>query len=108
VLTHVNQLIDQAMAFQATPALWQPNPPKYLEAKMLELIEAVHVAGIGDDANNKAAHWYFTQAETELIREINLRYLPIVWAMTGVNASFLLRWWKWLARRLTTLVTWHA
>ena len=107
-VTHVNQLIDQAMAFQATPALWQQNPPNHVRAHMLQLIEAVHVAGIGDDVQNKAAHWHFGQLEAELLREMNLRALPAVWAVTGVNVSFVAAWAQWLRHRLTSFAAWEA
>ena len=122
VLTHFNQLIDQAMAFQARPELWVANPSKHMVDHMLELIEAVHLAGIGgdQDGDNKAAHWYFKHVETELEQEDKIRVMTVVWGVTAINFRFLRRWREWVAwakkairdlgsivaRRATDLVKW--
>ncbi len=103
VLTHFNQLIDQAMAFQATPELWQPHPPKYVVDHMLELIEAVHIAGIGDSSKQKAAHWFYKQAVEALGTEMDDRAVSIAWAITGVNFSFAKDQNSWLLRSMAKL-----
>jgi len=122
VVGQFNQLIEQAMLFQANAELWRANPPPAITARMIELIEAVHIAGIGDLTAQKSAHWYFTQAEAELVRELNYRALAIVWAVTGVNLLFVSDWrrgltwgrdwlWplgSWLARSVTSLRRWAA
>jgi hypothetical protein len=96
VVGQFNQLIDQAMLFQANAELWRANPPPAISARMIELIEAVHIAGIGDLNAQKAAHWYFMQTETELLHELKYRGLPIVWAVTGLNLLFVSDWGKWV------------
>lgn len=109
VVGQFNQLIDEAMLFQANAELWRANPPQAITDRMIELIEAVHIAGIGDLTAQKAAHWYFTQTETELLRELNYRALPIVWAVTGLNLLFVSdwgRWVSWVRDRLRLLGSW--
>lgn len=112
VLTHFNQLIDQAMAFQAAPDLWVAKPSSDIENHMFELLEAVHIAGIGASAHgeNKAAHWYFMQVVPELEREqVKLRVWARLWGVTGFDLQFLGRWFKSVAnlgavRRLRAVV----
>jgi hypothetical protein len=103
VLTHFNQLIDQAMAFQATPELWQATPPKHLVDHMLELIEAVHIVGIGDSDQQKAAHFFYKQAVEALEVEAADQVLAVAWAVTGFNLAFIKHWRSWPGRFKTKL-----
>jgi hypothetical protein len=97
LIGHYNQLVDQLMAFQAaTPQLWVQSPPQHLLDRVLELIAAAHLLGIGDIANSKAAHWGYVEAGDELGREQTTKVLPVIWAITGFNFFFLKRWGKWI------------
>lgn len=96
VVEHFNQLVDQAMAFQARPELWQQHPPQQLVDHMLTLIEAVHIVGIGDLTAQKSAHWHLKVTENEFNREWDSKVLPLIWAVTGINLLFLKRWGRWL------------
>jgi hypothetical protein len=100
VLTHFNQLIDQAMAFQAIPELWVAKPSPDIEKHMLQLIEAVHIAGIGASAEeeNRAAHWFFMQVVPELEREAKLGAWARIWGVTGFDLRFLGRWLESLGK----------
>ena len=97
VIGHYNQLVDQLMEFQSTPELWVPGPQKQaLTDHVLELIEAIHIVGIGDLANMKAAHAGYKVAGDELGREQRTKILPIIWVAIGLNLFFLKRWCEWL------------
>jgi hypothetical protein len=97
IIGHYNQLVDQLMAFQASPLLWVPNAQQAgLEAHTITLIEAVHLLGIGDVANSKAAHWAYLEVGDELGREQTTKILPIIWAIIGINLYFLKRFGKWI------------
>lgn len=96
VVGNFNQLIDQAMSFQANPELWTANPPQGMVDHMLELIEGVHLLGIGD-LTNKASHWMLVkQVEPALDDELASQVVPVIWAVTGVNLFFLRHWEEWL------------
>lgn len=97
LIGHYNQLVDALIAFQAaTSDLWLQNPPQHLLDRDIELITAVHLLGIGDVANSKAAHWGYVEAVDELGREQTTKVLPVIWAITGFNFYFLKRWGKWI------------
>ena len=97
IIGHYNQLVDQLMAFQASPLLWVPNAQQAgLEAHAITLIEAVHLLGIGDVANSKATHWAYIEVGDELGSEQTTKVLPVIWAVTGFNLYLLKRWGKWI------------
>ncbi len=48
VVSHLNQLIDKASDFQSNADLWRAHPSRELIASAIQLIESVHIQGIGD------------------------------------------------------------
>lgn len=96
VASHMNQLIDQAIAVQSNAEVWVAHPHPELLARLLGMIEAIHLQGIGDLNPPFAAHWHFQRVVTEMNREKRSKVLPFIWAVTGVNLFFLKRWPDWL------------
>src|SRR5207249_1688527 len=61
VVGHLNQLIDKATDFQVVAELWRnPRPPDQVKAAQ-QLVESVHIQGIGDASlqHKPAAHLFF-------------------------------------------------
>ena len=86
-------MIDKAVDFQANPELWGTSPPPDLVKSAIQLIESVHIQGIGDLtlAHPAAAHAFYKLVMYQLALEKKTKVLPIIWAVTGINLFLLNR-----------------
>ena len=91
VVGHLNQLIDKAMDFQANPELWDGSAPPDMVKSAIQLIESIHIQGIGDLtlAYPAGAHAFYKIVMTQLDLEKKTKVLPVIWALTGINLFFL-------------------
>jgi hypothetical protein len=87
VVSHFNQWIDKLMAFQANPELWVKTPSPDLVKSAVQLIEALHIAGIGDASlqHPPAAYLHYVQVTNQLQRENDSKVLPLIWLVIGIN-----------------------
>lgn len=98
VVSHLNQLIDKQMAFQANPDLWGPSPPAHLVKSAAQLTESVHIQGIGDGSlqHPPAAFVFYKQVSHHLDLERDSKVLPLIWLVIGLNLFGLKRLGKWI------------
>ncbi len=101
VVSHLNQLIDKTTDFQVAADIWRPPPSREEVRAAIQLIESVHIQGIGDAslAQPAGAHAYFRLVTEQLRLETGARLLPILWAITGLNFSFIEGWHEPVVRR---------
>lgn len=89
VVGHLNQHIDAAMAFQASPDLWlkgrwTSSRQKELAVQMVDLTDSIHLFAIGDQRMGQA-HAHFHLLCTQLRMEKDSKVLPLLWLVTGIN-----------------------
>lgn len=89
-----NQLIDRAMAFQASNSeLYRRFPSRRVVARMKHLWGAVHYGGVGHGDENLSgegqgqANYYYRQVIAELRREENHRIRYFIWLVAGLRFS---------------------
>ena len=116
VVSHLNQLIDKATDFQVVAELWRDPRPAEQVASAKQLVDSVHIQGIGDDSvleQKPAAHFFFKQVMEQLRLENDSRALRVVWAITTLNLFSLRGWRVWLVARLqrawrVAIATWRT
>jgi hypothetical protein len=101
VVGHVNQLIDKATDFQVVAELWRKPRAAEQAAAAQQLVESVHVAGIGNETleQKPAAYVFFKMVMQQLRLEHDSGALALLWAVFGLNFSFVKGWAEWLAYR---------
>jgi len=107
VVGHVNQLIDKATDFQVVAELWRKARPAEQVAAAQQLVESVHIAGIGNETleQKPAAYVFFKMVMQQLRLEHQSRALAVLWAVFGLNFSFVKAWPAWLRSRFQA--AWH-
>jgi hypothetical protein len=103
VVGHLNQLIDKATDFQVVAELWHDPRPADQVTAAKQLVDSVHIQGIGDDLGlqqKPAAHFFFKMVMEQLRLENDSRALRVVWAITALNVSFFTGWRAWVVPRL--------
>jgi hypothetical protein len=105
VVAHLNQIIDKTTDFQVVAELWRDPRPADQVTAAKQLVDSVHIQGIGDDSGlqqKPAAHFFFKQVLEQLRLENDSRALRVMWAITGLNLFVLRGWRAWLVSRLQT------
>ncbi|HLQ16808.1 MAG TPA: hypothetical protein VK256_13250 [Candidatus Eisenbacteria bacterium] len=85
-VAHLNQLIDQAMSFQAHTELYRHWPSRHFKQRMIELLDKVHYDGIGD-AKQEVVHFHYVKLDKELRCEESLRLRVFFWVLIGLHRS---------------------
>ena len=101
VISHLNQLIDKTTNFQIAADIWRtPRPADEVRAA-IQLIESVHIQGIGgmDLSQRAGAHAFFKLVNDQLRRETSAPAYSVIWALSGLNLSFVKGWSEPLLRR---------
>jgi hypothetical protein len=99
VIGHLNQTIDKATDFQVAAELWRNPAPAEQVAAAKQLVDSVHIVGIGADEGlqqKPAAHAFFTIVNTQLGLDQESRALAVLWVVFGINFSFVKGWPAWL------------
>lgn len=82
-----NQLIDNAMAFQASPELWKKRAPSELCGHFAWITARIRWVGIGGPpgtANGDGAHTHYAAAIVQLDRERQAsRFAKFMWFWFG-------------------------
>jgi len=91
VISQLNQMIDRITNLQVAAVTGsKPRPPDQVKAA-IQLLESVHLQGIGDHGTSKqaGAHVFHNFAQDELRREQDSIAVSAVWAVSGLNLSSL-------------------
>jgi hypothetical protein len=83
-VSHLNQLVDNALAFAASTELWRTKPPEHpLADHFAELTAAIHWVGVGTSDRDGAHAWYIV-ATVQLMREVKVRRFDwLAWFWVG-------------------------
>ena len=83
-ITSFNQLVDSAQSFYSNSDLHSSSTEEKLKKHMTDLIQDIHVVGIGS-STTRAAYSGYTLLMKEIEKERNLYILPFIWTLTGIN-----------------------
>lgn len=102
VIGNLNQSIDKATDFQVVAELWRNPAPADQVAAAKQLVDSVHIVGIGDNEGlqqKPAAHAFFNMVNAQIRLEQSSRTLAVLWVVFGLNFTFVKGWPAWLAHQ---------